>query len=257
MNIKLNELYRANYDYLIGANRDFSSQVDYLDEMFKKEGVKTILDCGCGTGTHAIMLAKRGYHVTAFDYNVNQVDLARKKAEKEEVQINFHKADIKNFYFGKFDAVISLFSVLTFACKDVEDLGKVMSCVKKSLNPEGIAFLETGTLNLFESEKLKTQKHSGKNLDVARVRFFEETEIKNLVDVAYVYLIKEKGEEVKKIVATATNRFFTREEIELVIKNNGLKLHFLYGSYNRENKNYGHFNENSLFVSPLIKNIQE
>tara|TARA_Y100000310_G_scaffold339377_1_gene431863 strand:+ start:1366 stop:2139 length:774 start_codon:yes stop_codon:yes gene_type:complete len=256
MNVKLNELYRANYDYLVGASRDFDSQIDWLDKIFQENQVKTILDCGCGTGTHAILLAKRGYQVTAFDFNINQVKLAKKKAEKAGVEINFQVADIKDFNFGQFDAIISLFSVITFACQDLTDLTKVMNCIKKSLKPGGIAFLETSTPKLFEAEKLKTQKHSGEKLDVARVRFYEETNTKNLVDVAYVYLIKETGKEVEKIVATATNRFFTKEEMESAIKQSGLQLSKLYGSFDRETGEYSSFGEDSFFISPLIKNIR-
>ena len=257
MNIKLNELYRANYDYLVGASRDFNTQIDFLDTLFQENQVKTVLDCGCGTGTHAIKLAQKGYQVTAFDFNINQVEIAKQKAEKAGVNITFDVADVKEFNFGKFDAVISLFSVLTFACQNTGDLDKVMSCVKNSLNPQGIAFLETSTPRLFEAEKLKTQKHSGDGLDVARVRFYEETNTKNLVDVAYVYLIKESGKEVEKIVATATNRFFTAAEMESAIKQSGSKIMKMYGSFNREIGKYGDFSENSFFISPLIKNNQE
>jgi len=257
MTIKLNELYRANYDYLVGASRDFDSQINWLDKIFQENKVRTVLDCGCGTGTHAIKLAKKGYLVTAFDYNINQVELAKKKAKQTGVAINFQVGDIKDFSFGKFDAVISLFSVLTYACQSTEDLNKVINCVKNNLNSRGIAFLETNTSKLFEAEKLKTQKHSDENIDVARVRFYEETNEKNLVDVAYVYLIKEKGKEVEKIVATATNRFFTKEEMESAIEQSGLKLQKLYGSFNRETGDYGEYDEQSFFISPLIKNTQE
>lgn len=257
MTINLNELYRANYDYLVGANRDFDSQIEFLDKLFQENKVRTILDCGCGTGTHAIKLAQRGYLVSAFDYNINQVELAKQKAEQIGVAINFQVADLKDFNLGKFDAVISLFSVLTFACQNNDDLNKAMGCIKKSLNPEGIAFIETSTPKLFEAEKLKTQQHSGVNLDVARVRFYEETNTKNLVDVAYVYLIKEEGKEVEKIVATATNKFFTKEEIETAIEEQSLTLLNLYGSFNKEKGKYNNYGETSFFISPLIKNIPE
>ena len=71
----------------------------------KKYNAKTVLDCGCGTGTHAIFLAKRGYNVSAFDYSREQVNLARKKARENCVKIDFYVGDIRNFSFGKYDAV--------------------------------------------------------------------------------------------------------------------------------------------------------
>lgn len=142
--IPLNSLYRKYYDYLVGSERDFKSQINWFDKIFKKYKVKTILDCGCGTGTHSILFAKKGYKVTAFDVK-NQVDIARKKAKINKVKINFKTGDIRNFNLGKFDAVISLYSVLMFACKNISDFERAVKCIRKSMNPNGIGFFETCT----------------------------------------------------------------------------------------------------------------
>ncbi len=55
---------------------------------------KTALEFGCGTGTNAIELAKRGYAVTAVDYVQKALDLATEKAAQAKVKIDFRRADL-------------------------------------------------------------------------------------------------------------------------------------------------------------------
>lgn len=42
-------------------------EVDFIEKELVSDKSATILDIGCGTGRHAIELAKRGYSVTAVD----------------------------------------------------------------------------------------------------------------------------------------------------------------------------------------------
>ncbi len=42
-------------------------EVDFIEKEINFDKTKRILDIGCGTGRHAIELAKRGYNVTGID----------------------------------------------------------------------------------------------------------------------------------------------------------------------------------------------
>ena len=55
--------YGRYYD-LIYSGKDYSAECDYVEECircFSVIPVGRILDVGCGTGSHAVILAKRGY----------------------------------------------------------------------------------------------------------------------------------------------------------------------------------------------------
>src|SRR5882672_9952428 len=54
---------------------------------------KTVLEIGCGTGTNAIELARRGFQVTAIDLFEQAITEARKKAREAKVKIDFRVAD--------------------------------------------------------------------------------------------------------------------------------------------------------------------
>src|SRR5882672_3606492 len=54
----------------------------------------TILEIGCGTGTNAIELARRGFHVVAADIVEQAITIARDKARAATVDVDFRVADV-------------------------------------------------------------------------------------------------------------------------------------------------------------------
>jgi methyl halide transferase len=67
---------------------------------------RTLLEIGCGTGTNAIELARRGYDVTAFDFVAQAVDAAREKAKAANVNVKFSVADaLKDDLGGPYDVL--------------------------------------------------------------------------------------------------------------------------------------------------------
>jgi ubiquinone/menaquinone biosynthesis C-methylase UbiE len=57
------------------------------------------LDVGCGTGTDAIYLASKGINVTAIDISEEAIRIARGKAEKAGVNVNFISGDFLKVEF--------------------------------------------------------------------------------------------------------------------------------------------------------------
>lgn len=60
----------------------------------------TLLELGCGTGTNAVELARRGYRVTASDYVAQAVEAAREKARAAGVTVDFRVADVTSADLG-------------------------------------------------------------------------------------------------------------------------------------------------------------
>jgi cyclopropane fatty-acyl-phospholipid synthase-like methyltransferase len=52
------------------------------------------LDVGCGAGVFAVYLAKQGYAVTGLDFIPKALEMARRRAESEKVQVNWVLADL-------------------------------------------------------------------------------------------------------------------------------------------------------------------
>ncbi len=52
------------------------------------------LDIGCGTGTHAVYLAREGWQVTGIDAVEHALELARRRAADADVAVQWLKADV-------------------------------------------------------------------------------------------------------------------------------------------------------------------
>lgn len=83
--------------------RDFSHIIAILH---LRKGDK-ILDLGVGSGWTSIFLAKMGYEVTGVDIAPDMIDIARKNAKKDNVDVNFLVFDNEKMLFDKkFDAIL-------------------------------------------------------------------------------------------------------------------------------------------------------
>lgn len=72
-----------------------------LSELIESRKISphSALDVGCGTGTDAIYLASKGINVTAIDISKEAIRIARGKAEKAGVNVNFISGDFLKVEF--------------------------------------------------------------------------------------------------------------------------------------------------------------
>lgn len=98
------------------------------------------LDLGCGTGTNAITLAKRGWQVIAVDFALPAIQLARGKARRAGVQVEFQAGDVTRLenVHGPFNLVLDIgcFHTLDQAGKQ-----RYVANLKRFLAPGGAYLL--------------------------------------------------------------------------------------------------------------------
>jgi ubiquinone/menaquinone biosynthesis C-methylase UbiE len=72
-----------------------------------------VLDVGCGSGTAALVAARRYCQVTGIDYVTSLLDRARMRAAAESLEAEFLEADAQHLPFEDniFDAVLSVYGV--------------------------------------------------------------------------------------------------------------------------------------------------
>ncbi len=94
-----------------------------------------VLDYGCGHGMAAVVLARAGARVTAFDLSGGYVEEARARAQANAVQVDFARADGERLPFadGAFDRV--------WGCAILHhlDLAKAGAELRRVLRPGGVA----------------------------------------------------------------------------------------------------------------------
>ncbi len=86
---------------------------------------RRILDAGCGTGTLAVELARRGAHVVAIDLSPTLVELARERLRGQLPvdllvgKLEFVSGDMLSTTYGQFDHVIAMDSMIHYEKHDM------------------------------------------------------------------------------------------------------------------------------------------
>lgn len=129
-------------------------ECDFIEKELAGDKSLKILDVGCGTGRHAIELAKRGYHVTGIDLSASQLKRAREKAKEQGVEIDFQKQDARNLPFdGVFDLAIMLCEG-GFSLMETDEMNfEILKNATKALKSKGRLIFTTlnGLFPLFHS----------------------------------------------------------------------------------------------------------
>ncbi|TFG06203.1 class I SAM-dependent methyltransferase [Candidatus Thorarchaeota archaeon] len=91
--------------------------IQHYDEMVVEFCIQTlnlkkgdeILDIACGAGDHSILFSKRGLRVTAFDLSETLIEFAKENAEREKVDVQFYRGDMREMDFNqKFKGAVLL-----------------------------------------------------------------------------------------------------------------------------------------------------
>ena len=125
-----------------------------FDEMpeLEQEALKLtsgrILDCGAGSGCHALALQDMGKDVEAIDISPLSVEVMKKRGVQQAYQINLFDEN----YLQKFDTILMLMNGSGIIGK-LENMGAFFTKMKQLLNPGGCIYMDSSDLRyLFEDE---------------------------------------------------------------------------------------------------------
>ncbi len=155
------ENYGKKYDsepYTEGT----SGECDFIEEEVSGDKSKRILDVGCGTGRHAIELAKRGYNVTGIDLSESMLKRATEKAEAAGVTVTFRKGDARALRFEEEFDLLIMFCGGAFPLMETDEMNyQILFNAAKSLKAGGKLIFTTlnGLFPLFHSVRDFMESH--------------------------------------------------------------------------------------------------
>jgi SAM-dependent methyltransferase len=81
-------------------------EVNFIEESLGVEKGAVVLDLACGTGSHAVELASRGYSVVGFDLSLAMLARASDEAQERGQKLNFLQGDMREMAFEEmFDGI--------------------------------------------------------------------------------------------------------------------------------------------------------
>ena len=120
-----------NYDKFY-SKKDYASEVDFIDKIVRGVSGKNIIDIGCGTGTHSILMSTKGASfVKGIDISDHMIDAASYKSS-EISNVSFESVDIEHMTVGQYDIAVSLFNVINHI-SDVSKLISFISSIRKNV----------------------------------------------------------------------------------------------------------------------------
>jgi SAM-dependent methyltransferase len=120
-------------------------QVARLVDLLELPSGSRVLDCPCGQGRHAHLLAEAGFDVDGLDYSEPLLAVARKRGTGR--LLRYTQGDMRKLparWSGKFDAVLNLFTSFGFF-DDPKDDGRVLAEFARVLKPGGVLIWEGGS----------------------------------------------------------------------------------------------------------------
>ncbi|HQN19618.1 MAG TPA: class I SAM-dependent methyltransferase, partial [Syntrophobacteraceae bacterium] len=119
-------------------------EVDFLLDELQLPPGGSILDVGCGTGRHAIELAKRGYAVTGLDLSSEMLARAAARAGTENVCVEWIRSDAIRFSLpAGYDAAVCLcegaFGLLSQSNDPIDQPLAILGNISRSLKPQAKA----------------------------------------------------------------------------------------------------------------------
>jgi len=143
------EAYRAlaaSYDRLTD-DVDYQAVTDFYFQILEREGIspRTAVDLACGTGSVALLLAKKGLQVTAVDMSEDMLSVAAQKAYTMENPPRFICQKLQALHLPRgVDLAVCALDSLDYITEP-EDCKKAIQRIYKVLNPGGCFIFDVNT----------------------------------------------------------------------------------------------------------------
>ena len=123
-------------------------EMPVLEQEALRRATGKILDCGAGSGCHALALQDMGKQVEAIDISPLSVETMQKRGVRQAYCVNL----FDEHYLQKFDTILMLMNGSGIIGK-LENMSTFFAKMKQLLNPGGCIYMDSSDLRyLFEDE---------------------------------------------------------------------------------------------------------
>ena len=221
----------SRYYNLLYQDKDYAGEAQYVRGLIERHApqARTVLDLGCGTGRHDLLLARMGYQVTGVDRSAEMLAIAgaQTPAGPPSPSLSFAQGDIRSVRLGtQFDVVVSLFHVMSYLTSN-QDLSAAFATVRAHLKPGGVFIFDCwyGPAVLTDRPAVRVKRLEDAAIAITRLAEPVLHPNENLVEVNYQIFERDKATgAVAQLKESHLMRYLFRPEIELLLGEAGLTL---------------------------------
>lgn len=202
----------AKYYDKFYQNKNYKKETEFLKNFINAND--KILDVGCGTGIHAVLLTDNGFEVDGLDLNKEMLEIAKTRLKTNLYWQNILEIDISK----KYNMIISMFAVFNHL-KDTDELMRGLMNLKQLLHDGGKIIID-----------LHNPQSSGSKIDtydnMTRVMKWNYDRSLKIEKSDIIFEI-----DGIKYTDTHTFRIFTIDEMKECCERVGLKVVNVYENY--------------------------
>lgn len=221
------EDYASYYDTLY-KEKNYTEEMECILRLFQLHAnpqPRSLLSLGCGTCSHELLLAKKGFCIEGVDLSEQMLQRAQEKIDIERVAITLHLGDVRTIELHtQFDAVLSLFNVAGYQ-RTQPEFEQFTDTAAKHLKPNGIfifdAWYQPAVLTDPPSDRIKTIR-TGEDRELVRATTQKIDVEQSLLNITF-QLTERQGDKILKTFSEHhPMRFFTLHEIDAALEHSGL-----------------------------------
>ena len=181
----------------------------YLVHRWHNEGVRDILDLGCGIGRHSILFAENGFNTHGMDLSKNAVERADQWSKELGLDIDFKVGDMLSLPYED-QSMDALFAYYVITHTDTKGVIEVLKEIKRVLKSRGEAYLTFGSKDSWgfkmdwpivdENTKLRIEDGPDNNVP----HFYADPELLyrllndfDIIDLKQIQKIEKKDDKIK------------------------------------------------------------
>ena len=217
--------YLDVYGHLLTRDRSEAEAEFVIRALGLKPGDR-ILDLCCGTGRHAVLLARAGLEVTGLDMSEEYLALARSAAREAGVKVRLVCGDMREIPFsGEFDAAVNMFTAFGYFDDEADDQ-RVIDGAAAALKPGGRLLLDLLNRDWVAANYVRSESREGEDGTIYQERRdFDPVVGRNHVEFT---ITSPNGSERQ---TSHHIRLYVATEISSMLDRAGLIVERSYGGY--------------------------
>jgi glycine/sarcosine N-methyltransferase len=175
--VPLYDTLGPDYDRFVNWKGRLAHELPFFEPILEGHGVQRVLDAACGTGHHALALARQGYQVMGADLSAVMIERARENAAAAGADVAFRVAGLGELgTFGEtFDAVLCLGNSLPHLLTATEVAGALVDFATV-LRPGGLLVIQNRNFDRVCADRerfMPPQSHRDRDREWLFLRFYD------------------------------------------------------------------------------------